>query len=71
MSTAMFYLVQTEISMTWIGGPLKPADNGHVWLTSPDGEPVLKVPSSAVTATTKEEIARRIVADRQAATKYN
>jgi len=73
MSTALFYLVQTpEVSMTWIGGPLKPAGDGHVWLTSPSGRPVLKVPAAAVTGSSMEEIAKRVMADRQAAkAKYN
>lgn len=72
-TTALFYLVQTpEVSMTWIGGPLKPADNGHVWLTATDGKAVLKVQSSYVHPTTKDQTAQRITRDKQAAkAKYN
>jgi hypothetical protein len=73
MSTALFYLVQTpEVSMTWIGGELIPADNGHVWLTNPSGKPVFKVPSTYVKPSTKEEAAQRILDDKRAAkAKYN
>jgi hypothetical protein len=72
MTTAMFYLVQTpEVSVTWISGELIPAESGHVWLTTPSGKPVLKVPSNAVTVSTKEETANRIIADKQAANARN
>lgn len=67
MSTALFYLVQTpEVSLTWIGGPLKPAEPGHVWLTNPSGKPVLKVPAASVTPSSKEETAQRILDDKRA-----
>ncbi len=73
MNTALFYLVQTpEVSLTWIGGPLLPAEPGHVWLTNPSGKPVLKVPKDYVQQTTKEQTAQRIINDKRAAkAKYN
>ena len=66
-AAAYFYFVETpELSCTWIGGPLKPSMcPGRVWLTAPGGRPVLEVPRSAVTPTTKEETAKRIHADKQ------
>jgi hypothetical protein len=72
MSTALFYLVQTpEVSMTFIGGPLLPAEPGFVWLTNPSGKPVFKVQESYVQQSTKEEVAQRILDDKRAAKAKN
>ena len=61
------YHVQTsEGSFTWIGGETQPADNGHVWLCTPGGERVLRVPAECVRESNREETARRIIEDRRA-----
>jgi len=62
-----YYLVETpEVSFSWIGGPTRPAGPGKVWLTNPDGTPVLEIEASCVRRTTREETAKRIEADRRA-----
>lgn len=62
------YLIETpEVCLSWIGGPAQP-DGDHVWLVTPDGKRVLRVPRSYVTQTTPEETALRILADRRALT---
>ena len=68
MNTPLFYLVQTpEVSLTWIGGRTQAAEPDFVWLTSPDGTPVLKVPVACVTPSTKEQTAQRILEEMRAA----
>jgi hypothetical protein len=62
-----YYHVQTgEVSMTVIGGPLLPGDDGHhVWITKPTGEPLFQVPREAVHVSSPEEAAQRLAEDRQ------
>ena len=62
----MIYRVSTEAgSLTFFGGHLEDAGNGEVWLTSPAGEPLLKVPASSVKATTAEGETARLVRERE------
>ena len=56
------FLVSTpEISFTFIGGAIR--EGRHVWLCTPTGKRVLRVPRKQVRQVTAEETARRIVAD--------
>jgi len=62
------YLVETpEASFTWIGGEAQP-DGDHLWLCGPAGNRLLRVPRNQVRLVTPSQTAKRIVADRQAAT---
>ncbi len=69
--TVFYYLVkdaETGISMTIIGGPLKPSANPeHVWITRPDGERLFEVKRSCIRPSSREELAQRILADARAA----
>jgi hypothetical protein len=57
-----YYHVKTaEASLTWIGGPLKPADDGEVWLTNPDGEPVFRIAADCVKSSNETELAGRLM----------
>lgn len=61
-----YYHVHTdEVSMTVIGGALVPGDAGHVWITAPDGKALFQVPREAVSVSSPEEAAQRLVEDRQ------
>jgi hypothetical protein len=63
----IYYLVTSpETSFTWIGGPVE-KDGNHVWLMTPHGERILRVPKAWVTKSSRTETARRLEADRQAA----
>jgi hypothetical protein len=70
-STLFYFLVElpeTGTAMTWIGGGLKPSKRpGHVWLTTPDGKPVLEAPRDQVHPSTPEDTARRIFEERRLA----
>lgn len=67
-----YFLVQTpEACMTFIGGPLRASKPGFVWLTAPDGRPMFEVKAECVTRSTKEEVAKRIIEDRQIAKQAN
>lgn len=58
------YHVQTPAgSFTWIGGETQPAGENDVWLCSPRGERVLRVPADCVRPTTRDETPKRIQAD--------
>jgi len=60
-------LPETGLAMTWIGGELKASRTpGRVWLTSPDGRPVLEVERRHVQPSTPEQTAERIIQDRRA-----
>ena len=61
-----YYHVETpQTSMTWIGGSIEPAGvGGDVWLCSPTGRRILRVPGRYVKETTRQETARRIVEGR-------
>jgi len=60
-----YYHIQTaEVSMTVIGGPLLPGDEGCVWITKPDGSPLFQVPREAVKKTTASGLSRRLIEDR-------
>jgi len=71
MSHPFYFLVAlpaTGLSLTWIGGGLKPSDHpGYVWLTTPTGKPVLEVPKAHVHPSTPEDCARRILEERRLA----
>jgi hypothetical protein len=71
MKHPFYFLVEVPeagLALSWIGGGLKPSRTpGKVWLTKPDGKPVLEVARERVRPSSQEETARRIVADRQAA----
>jgi hypothetical protein len=71
MKTPFYFYVELPepgISMTWIGGALIPSEKrGRVWLTTPAGEPVLEVEAEYVHASSMQETAARIIADRAAA----
>jgi hypothetical protein len=67
--TPQHYHVQTPdgLSMTFIGGDLLPAGDGHVWLTTPGGnKPVLRVRRQHVRKSSPEETAARLLADARA-----
>lgn len=70
MKASVFYfLVEVADGTNWtfVGGGLKPSERpGFVWLTTPDGRPVLEVPRQAVHPTTPEATASRVVAERLA-----
>jgi hypothetical protein len=54
-------------SVIWIGGELKPSSRtGHVWLTLPNGAPVLEVKREHVRQSSEDELTQRIVAERDA-----
>jgi hypothetical protein len=56
------------MAMTLLGGPLNPSKRpGYVWLTVPDGRPVLEVPRSHVHPSNREDMARRILEERRRA----
>jgi hypothetical protein len=64
MKTIHYFHVQTpEVSLTWIGGPLQ-ADGDCVWLTKPNGEPVLRVRREWVTESTPEQTMERLTSDK-------
>ena len=66
-----FYFVQTpECSLTWLG-TTKPDGADHVWLCTPAGEPLLRVPRSDVQETTREATAARLAQDRALGRKLN
>jgi hypothetical protein len=70
MKTTTFYftvdLPEVGMALTWIGGGLQRSKrDGHVWLTTPGGEPVLEVPRGQVHPSNPEEVARRIVQERR------
>lgn len=71
MKTIFYFIVElpeTGLALTWIGGGLKPSKRpGHVWLTTPGGDPVLEVPAAQVHPSTPEDTARRILAERRLA----
>jgi hypothetical protein len=71
MKTITYHLVElpgTGMALTFIGGPLQPSQRpGYVWLTTPGGEPVLEAPRSQVHPSSPEDLAQRIVAERQLA----
>jgi len=71
MKTITYHLVElpgTGMALTIIGGPLQPSERpGYVWLTAPDGRRVLEAPRSQVHPSSPEDMARRIVAERQLA----
>jgi hypothetical protein len=71
MKTAFYFIVELpEVgqSFTWIGGGLKPSKrDGYVWLTKPDGGPVLEAPSDQVHPSNRQDLARRIIAERRLA----
>ena len=72
MKTTLFYffveLPEVGMALTWIGGGLRRSKRaGHVWLTTPKGEPVLEVPRFQVHPSNPEEVARRIVQERRLA----
>ena len=72
MKKPVFYFIveipETGLAITWIGGGLKPSKRpGHVWLTTPDGRPVLEAPQSQVHPSNPEDAARRILEERRLA----
>ena len=73
MKPEIFYwLIQTpEVTATFIGGPLRASKSGYVFLTKPDGTPLLEVAAGYVTPSNEEEAASRFVADRRAAKQGN
>ena len=59
------YRVQTpEGSFSWIGGETKLAGDHDVWLCTPGGERVLRVPANCVRESSREETTVRIEQDR-------
>ncbi len=70
-TTPFYFLVELPgkgMALTWIGGGLKPSKRpGHVWLTTPRGDPVLEAPRSKVHPSSPEDLARRILAERRLA----
>ena len=61
-------LPDTGMALTWIGGGLKRSKRpGYVWLTAPDGRPVLEAPRAQVHPTTPEDTAKRFIAERRLA----
>jgi len=71
MKTVFYFIVElpeTGLALTWIGGGLKRSKRpGYVWLTGPDGRPVLEVPRSQVHPSSPEDMARLILEDRRLA----
>jgi hypothetical protein len=72
MKTTIFYFVvelpETGMALTWIGGGLKPSKRpDRVWLTTPDGRPVLEAPQSQVHPSSPEDLAQRILEERRLA----
>jgi hypothetical protein len=69
MKTAFYFIVElpdTGLALTWIGGGLRPSKRpGHVWLTAPDGRPVVEAPRDQVHPSNREDMARRILAERR------
>jgi hypothetical protein len=58
---------EAGLALTWIGGePRASKSAGKVWLTSPDGRPVLEVERRHVQPSTPEQTAERIIQDRRA-----
>jgi hypothetical protein len=57
-----YYLITTnETSMAYIGGPPKPsAKPGYMWLTRPNGEPLLEIERKCVQPVTREHLAALI-----------
>jgi hypothetical protein len=53
-------------TFSFIGGPLRSAGPLHVWLTAPDGRPLLRVPANSVVPVTLEQEAQRIAEERRA-----
>jgi hypothetical protein len=61
-----YYLIETpEVCFSFIGGKAQP-DGNFVTLHAPNGQQSFRLPKSQVTETTREEITRRIIADKQA-----
>jgi hypothetical protein len=69
--TIFYFIVElpgTGMGLSWIGGGLKRSKRpGHVWLTSPKGEPILEAPRAQVHPTTAEDFARRFIEERRLA----
>lgn len=67
MKIPYYFLVtvpEVGMAFTWIGGRLKPSTTaGRVWLTTPDGKPLLEVPKANVYPSTLEQTAARLRAD--------
>jgi hypothetical protein len=66
---AFFFYVETPagMAMTWIGGALKPSDRpDHIWLTRPNGDPVLELPRECVHESNLQDTAKRMRLDRMA-----
>src|ERR1017187_9467116 len=58
----------TGMGLCWIGGGLKRSERpGFVWLTPPSGEPVLEAPRSQVHPSSRDDLAKRLLAERQLA----
>lgn len=58
----------TGLALTWIGGGLKPSIRaGYVWLTTPDGKPVMEVERRHVHPSNPEETAQLILEERRLA----
>ena len=56
-----YYHVNTgECSMTIIGGELLPGDAGHVWITTPAGQPLFQVRREHVRQSSPEDMAIRL-----------
>lgn len=61
-----YFFIQTpEASMTFIG-IAKPTTDGWVWLCTPGGKPVIKVPKHCVHLSSPKEMADRLKRDLEA-----
>jgi hypothetical protein len=69
--TLFHFLIElpgTDMGLCWIGGGLRRSKRpGYVWLTGPDGRPVLEAPACQVHPSTPEDTARRFLAERRLA----
>jgi phage major head subunit gpT-like protein len=61
-----YHVTHPSGTLTFFGGPLRSAGPLHVWLTAPDGRPLLRVPAHMVVPVTLEQEAQRIVEERRA-----
>jgi hypothetical protein len=72
MKLTLFYFVVelpgTDLGLYWIGGGLRRSErDGYVWLTNPRGERILQAPACQVHPSSREDLARRILAERRLA----
>lgn len=67
MSKPVVYHFLVEIEgqfLTFIGGRLIPDGKDHVWITSPTGKKVVRVPRTAVSPSSHKELIKRMINDR-------